>query len=223
MKRIIISFICMVLLLNSCNKKNTLQLVGEMENETVIKNSNNIMTQENINVFRNIALGTTLEDIVSMEGLPDLIYSGKEYQDNYSFTHLIWTNPSTSNNELFEFIENENIQLSENINDIFNNYNLISIHYNNTIFLNYNSTMIMELKNNKLINLIFYFKLIDREMGSNILNYFGNLYGEPERIDRFTLLWKSDNIEIIIKVMPLFRNGEREDFMTIRYSNSKEP
>jgi hypothetical protein len=196
----------------SCEKKQT-----EIPQNS-IENTNNIMTQENINVFRNIALGTTLEDIVSREGLPDLIYSGKEYQDNYSFTHLIWANPSTSNSELFEFIENENIQLSENINDIFNNYNLISIHYNNTIFLNYNSTMIMELKNNKLINLIFYLKLIDREMGSNILNYFGNLYGEPERIDRFTLLWKSDNIEIIIKLMPLFRNGEREDFMTIRYS-----
>ena len=46
MKKIIISFICIILLLSSCNKKNTLQLIGEMENEAAIDNLTEI--QENM-------------------------------------------------------------------------------------------------------------------------------------------------------------------------------
>ena len=183
----------------------------------VIISSNNIVAQESNAVFKNIALGTTLENIVSMEGLPDLIYS-RENRGNYSSIALIWANPSTSNSELFEFIKNKNIQLSENISDIFNNYDQISIHYNNTNFLNYNSKMIIELNNNKLIDLSFYLKLTNREMRPNILRHFGNWYGEPERIEPFTLLWKLDNTKIVIEIISFLSNGEKEDFMTIRYS-----
>ena len=79
--------------------------------------SKNIIAQESVSIFMDIPLGESSAKIISIEGLPDLIYS-KEYQDNSVFTSLIWVNPSTDDNELVQLVNNNNIQIGGDINNI---------------------------------------------------------------------------------------------------------
>jgi hypothetical protein len=173
-----------------------------------------------------IPLGESSAKIISIEGLPDLIYS-KEYRDNSVFTSLIWVNPSTDDNELLQSANNSNIQIGGDINNILDNYNAISFHYNDILFLDFNSLRIMEFKDNILIICEFIINTNDiqletREIGSNILNYYGKLYGEPKQIARFTLLWELETINLLFQLQPIFNNRNRTDIIRIIYSNKDD-
>jgi hypothetical protein len=169
--------------------------------------------------FQNIPWGASPEHIISQYGLPDLIYN-KWYENNIGRVELVWINPSIADTILLEYGENNDIQIGQDINIIFEKYNALALHYENILFSEYFSTMILDVENEMLINNYISINIFEEnysekmDISYKIFKFLYQIYGVPqgwkdesrEGITLVTLLWNSNDTQIILK-MQLAQDG----------------
>jgi len=169
-------------------------------------------SQENIKSFTNITWETSLDEIISIAGLPESIYNVK-YNDNITSVKLVWINPVSKDQELLDFGRNNNIQIEKDINIIFNKYNTIRLQYTNINFYDFKSKMTLEFNNKKLVNYYFQIDINDRSntenISYNILECLMKEYGPPNHIQNNgkteeiivgEFLWFINNTEIVLEL-----------------------
>jgi hypothetical protein len=189
------------------------------------------MASENMFSFQNIPWEASPEQIISQYGLPDLIYN-KSYENNIRRVEIVWINPSTTDIILLEYGENNNIQIGQDINIIFEKYNELALHYENILFAEYFSTMILDVENKMLINNYIRVNIFEEnysekmDISYRIFQFLHEIYGAPywgqdesrEELTLVTFLWNSNNTQIIFK-MQLVQDGINNPENTWRIVN----
>lgn len=182
-----------------------------------------LYSDENILRFSDIVWETSPEQVILIEGIPDVIYynygdDAKSFYDDNGVKHrtvveVVWINSNVNDNDLLEYAINKNIPIGIDIERIIDGYNNISFRYNNFSFFKYNSTIFLTFEDKKFVDISYIIHTdnltIDEknDMVLYIQNYYFQLYGVPEgtsydKIEDFSIWRLNDTLVFIHLFLP---------------------
>jgi len=176
--------------------------------------SSHLFADENIIRFSNISWETTPEQILLIEGLPDII--NYDYDDNGEVfqisSEIVWINSTVEDNDILRYVERRNIPIGDTINvyNIINNHNKIKFRYNNVLLNNINLTVFLNFENDILKNKIYIIDTLNltniekQNISIYLTNLFMQLYGTSEHTVQHSALneyiWLLNNTIINLQI-----------------------